>query len=329
MNLDSVRALKMSLAADITTAVPAPVTIFAAAGANRRPVAAAAPIALGVAPAKGKDFKLAIRIQKDTARAQKQVERITLEAKGEVDVRFVGKIRKCATPWYQQTQRPLRIGCSVGHVNITAGTLGCFVKPRGGNGLLILSNNHVLADENRASRGDAIIQPGDADGGSSPGDKVATLQKFVRMKSGVPNFVDGAVAKVLAGVGYDPLRLQGASKLAGKGASFLDAGAKVAKLGRTTGFTRGRVTAFELDNVVVGYDTDNYRFDNQIEIEGAGAKAFSAGGDSGSLIFDEDLLGVALLFAGGDEGGSNGKGLTYANPLDVVLDALGIDLLLA
>ena len=44
----------------------------------------------------------------------------------------------------------------------------------------------------------------------------------------------------------------------------------MSKVGRTTGKTLGRVTAFELDNVVVGYDIGNLRFDNQIEIEGAG-----------------------------------------------------------
>ena len=37
---------------------------------------------------------------------------------------------------------------------------------------------------------------------------------------------------------------------------------------------------------------------------------------------------VALLFAGGDVGGSNGKGLTYANPLHTALDKLKIVLAL-
>ena len=87
------------------------------------------------------------------------------------------------------------------------------------------------------------------------------------------------------------------------------------------------MTAFELDNIVVSYDIGNLRFDNQIEVEGTGTKAFSDGGDSGSLIFDEGNLGVGLLFAGGDSGGSNDKGLTYANPLKAVLDALKVNLL--
>jgi hypothetical protein len=53
----------------------------------------------------------------------------------------------------------------------------------------------------------------------------------------------------------------------------------------------------------------------------------SQGGDSGSLIVDADRKAVAILFAGGDLGGSNGKGLTFANPIDAVLKALKIELL--
>jgi len=43
---------------------------------------------------------------------------------------------------------------------------------------------------------------------------------------------------------------------------------------------------------------------------------------------DRELRGVALLFAGGDQGGTNGRGLTYANPLQEVLDRLKVDLML-
>ena len=122
--------------------------------------------------------------------------------------------------------------------------------------------------------------------------------------------------------------LRGLGKLSGLGDAFLDEGTEVAKLGRTTGLTRGRVTAFEMDNVVVGYDIGNVRFDDQVEIEGAGDGPFSDGGDSGSLIVGRDKRGVALLFAGSDQGGANGQGLTYANPLRAVLDALKVELAL-
>jgi hypothetical protein len=82
-----------------------------------------------------------------------------------------------------------------------------------------------------------------------------------------------------------------------------------------------------MDNVIVAYDMGDVKFDNQIEIEGTGDGAFSDGGDSGSLIVDDGMQGVALLFSGSDQGGANGHGLTYANPLRQVLDELKVDLL--
>jgi len=40
----------------------------------------------------------------------------------------------------------------------------------------MLSNNHVLANSNAAKKGDAILQPGSADGGSKT---VARLECFI------------------------------------------------------------------------------------------------------------------------------------------------------
>jgi len=78
--------------------------------------------------------------------------------------------------------------------------------------------------------------------------------------------------------------------------------------------------------VTVEYDLGILTFDNQIEIEGSGQRSFSDAGDSGSLIVDDDMMASALLFAGGDHGGSNGKGVTYANPINAVLQALAVTL---
>ena len=105
-------------------------------------------------------------------------------------------------------------------------------------------------------------------------------------------------------------------------------GEQVAKIGRTTSVTRGRVTAIELDNVVVGYGDDmgEISFDNQIEVESTGTGPFSRGGDSGSLVYRADGVALGLLFAGSESGGENGTGLTYINPIDAVLDALGVTL---
>lgn len=141
------------------------------------------------------------------------------------------------------------------------------------------------------------------------------------------NSVDCAVASLSDRLKFRGARVSTLGNLSGLGDEILKDEAAVAKVGRTTGLTRGRVTAFELDNVVVGFDLGDLRFDNQIEIEGAGAGLFCDGGDSGSLIVDGDCRAIALLFAGSDQGGANGRGLTYGNPIRAVLDALKVDLL--
>jgi hypothetical protein len=283
-------------------------------------------LAVGIAPLSRMQYRIAVRVQRRALLEGPHIDRIRKAARGEVDVRYVGQIVKRATPWYRRRGRPLRIGLSVGHYNITVGTLGAFIRRRSDNALGILSNNHVLADENRGSAGDDNLQPGKYDGGTRPNDVIGALARFVRLSTSKVNFVDCAVGILKPSIGH-VLEIKGVGQLTGVG-PVPETRARVSKLGRTTGLTRGRVTAFELDNVIVGYDIGNLRFDGQIEIEGAGAGPFSDGGDSGSLIVDGDRRGVGLLFAGGDQGGTNGRGLTYASPLEDVLDRLTVDLVI-
>jgi hypothetical protein len=302
-------------------------------------------VALGVAP-HGRDYRLAIRLQRAGLRDSPLVGHLTDQARGEVDIRLVGRIdkrtrahavsrrgaarRPAAVPWYQQNTRPLLIGASVGHVAVTAGTIGAFVD-RGGL-VSILSNNHVLANEDQAVAGDLILQRAAFDGGARPSERVARLSRWVRLKRRGANLVDAAIASVDENVEHDVSLLRALvggrnRRLRGLGPRPVDEGDVVYKVGRTTGATRGRVTAFDLDNVVVNYDAGNLRFDGQIEIEGTGSGPFSDGGDSGSLIVNSRMEAVALLFAGSDAGGRDGAGLTYANPIQQVLADLKASLL--
>jgi hypothetical protein len=74
----------------------------------------------------------------------------------------------------------------------------------------------------------------------------------------------------------------------------------------------------------VQYDQGLYTFDDQIEVDGV-AGAFSAGGDSGSVIWrSADRAPLGLLFAGSALGGSAGGGVTFANALTTVLAALDV-----
>jgi hypothetical protein len=327
MNIESARSLKESLMANLVPSLVERLPVARAYGLPAGPVKTVEEnpraLALGVSPAK-KGYRLAVRVQHRALLESDKIRQITARAKGEVDVKYIGRVH-IRSNGLRSRHRPLVMGCSIGHYQITAGSLGAFVKPKAGGAISILSNNHVLANENRGKRGDAILQPGDYDGGKNPVDEVAKLGKFVRLRRRGANLVDAALAAVNEGIKIDPITLTGVGKLKGVSATPLADELEVRKAGRTTGTTRGIVTAFELDGVMVDYDIGTLRFDNQLEIE-AEDKAFSAGGDSGSLIVDSSCYAVALLFAGSDQGGTEGHGTTYANPIQTVLDALGVAL---
>lgn len=308
MRLSSVRELKNQLLArsEIHALVSRLVPEF------RR-----SPVALGVCRAQ-QGYRLAVRVQHTLPGIQALVDQIASRARGEVEVRVVGRVFKQA-PWYRGRNRPLRVGGSLGHHAITAGTLGAFVT-RGDGHDLILSNNHVLANENRGRVGDPILQPGPTDGGRRPRDCVARLEKYVHLRSARINRVDCAMAALEEDVEYFANWLERLGPIAGVRTAPLEEAEPVFKLGRTTGRTRGRISAVEVDELEVGFDAGDLSFDDQIEIEPAGNVPFSLGGDSGSLIVDEERRAVGLLFAGND------ADATYANPIRAVLDALGVEL---
>lgn len=276
-------------------------------------------IALGVAPGRrSNDYRLAVRIQSRDFLSGSRINAITRAARNEVDIDYIGLPIKRSS-----RQRPIHPGVSVGHYKITAGTLGAIVRVGIDGKARILSNNHVLADENRAAPGDEILQPGVLDGGQVGQDRVAILDKFVRLTKNRANKVDAALAVVDSNIDFDPsIPNLGRFTEIVRPENVIN----VAKLGRTTGLTRGRVTAIEVDAVAVRFSTGILRFDGQIEISGTSkTKPFSDGGDSGSLIVDpRRQAAVGLLFAGSDQGGANELGVTYATPLDVVFDQLGV-----
>ena len=200
--------------------------------------------------------------------------------------------------------RPAKGGYSVGHKNITAGTIATCVYDLlpGGIGIppkyYILSNNHVLADSNAAAIGDAVLQPGPVDGGTNPADRIARLSRFIPITftptplANHNNLVDAAVAE---GEFHDLDRgiywighVRGWRKKA-----KVTVGTIVQKTGRTTNYTTGKITAI---NAVIDV---NYgggkvaRFKDQIVTTN-----MSAGGDSGSLVTTLDNVAVGLLFAG-------------------------------
>ena len=319
---DSARELKARLSQRLSEAPT--VAASSVGGATRW-----SGVALGLRPVGPDQVHLAIRVI-DQSDADLVLRGLDDVSRKEVDVRVIGRVHPLSSPGtspgeLQQRVRPLRPGLSIGHPDVTAGTLGGFVRRPGTEGLLVLSNNHVLADSDAADEGDPALQPGVADGGTAA-DRIGALRAFVRLTADPGNLVDAAVAALDPGVEADPAGYPGGALLATVAAADdLDPEELVEKVGRTTGHTRGRITAVEVDGVGVQYDDGVHTFDDQVELEGL-TGAFSAGGDSGSVIWrSRDRAPLGLLFAGSTEGGSAGGGVTFANPLATVLRDLGVE----
>jgi hypothetical protein len=263
---------------------------------------------------------------------------------GEVktDVVETGVIR--ALQGHKDRWRPAPGGVSIGHADITAGTLGCLVTRDGE--LCILSNNHVLANSNAAQRGDPIIQAGRYDGGTL-NDQIATLEDFIPINFGasaatcptakglesllnwlakllgsshrvmafqeVPdrNLVDAAIARPLS---EDLVEKRILEIGVPRGTRKATLGTQVKKSGRTTGFTTGRITQIHVTSQVSYGEGQNAVFEDQLM-----AGAMSQGGDSGSAVLDEEDFVVGLLFAGSDA-------TTIINPIQFVLEALNVEI---
>lgn len=263
------------------------------------------------------------------------------------DVIEVGEIRLLSIR--TEKSRPARPGMSIGHYKITAGTFGAVVKDEKTGEPLILSNNHVLANatdgsDGKSSIGDPILQPGSYDGGSMS-DVIAHLERFIpiiknsgqtscpvatrieklvnsflkflkpdyRMQfiktTSSHNLIDAAVAKPLKSE-YITAEIMDMGKI--NGITEPKIGMAVKKSGRTSGVTMSEIKALDVVLKVMLGPSEEATFYEQI-LTGPLAQP----GDSGSLVVDENMNAVGLLFAGSDEA-------TIINPIINVMKLLKV-----
>jgi len=194
-------------------------------------------------------------------------------------------------PIYQRRVRPAMGGLSIGHYDISAGTFGCLVADR--RERYVLSNNHVLANENRGTEGDPILQPGRFDGGKVDRDVLARLVTYVALDPDGVNVVDAALAEPHQAEDVTPDVLN-VGRL--KGSRDPRLGEEVRKSGRTTRLTRGIVEDASA-TIRVGYSRGSFVFQDQMIVR-ASSGTFSSGGDSGSVIVGQDSKALGLLFGG-------------------------------
>ena len=280
----------------------------------------AAPVAaIGVAPGKGKDYKLAVRIFKGCEKHEAALMRGLGKHEGEIDLAVGVRYKKRLT---------LRAGGSCGHYKITAGTLGGFVEDD--DNYYMMSNNHVFANSNFAFGGDRILSPGPIDITGSF-DVIGNLERWSLLSKEATDGVDVAVARFSDDVDFfRPWSYTGIGTIKKAHVTNRFSVTRVIKRGRTTGVRRGTVSAFELDGVQIDYGTPTdpaiVTFNDQIEVIGSPPRRdFSAGGDSGSFIIDRDTMKVyALLYGGGPD--NNGIDRTLAHFIPEVFGAMNVRL---
>lgn len=266
----------------------------------------------------------------------------------ETDIVEIGQVKMLGVRTTRE--RPCQPGVSIAHYKSTAGTLGAIVKDKNTKQLMVLSNNHVLANgsslqEVRAKAGDPILQPGPYDGGKLD-DRIGSLYRYVPLvknvsKSDCPvalamsrgatrilnivkqdyeirlykhfkteNTVDCALAKL------DSMEIAMASIMdIGdiRGISEAKPGDKVQKSGRTTGLTRGVVKSIGTTLQVEMKEDEKIWFSDQVVTDMP-----SQPGDSGALVLKENRDVVGLLFAGSEK-------LTIFNRISNVIDRLAIE----
>lgn len=263
----------------------------------------------------GSTGELALRVYVDRKRAKAAVsnpvpKEVSLPelGKAQTDVVEIGVLEAES---FTSRVRPAMPGCGVSHPDVSVGTFGCLVRKRGEDqGLYILSNSHVLADEGVAHVGDDIVQPGILDGGTLPADVIGSLTEFVPFiftANGFPNLMDAAIARVRRRPSVtDLIRILGyAPRGVGR---VLRRGMPVKKVGRTTDFTTGIVNdvhfRFSLDYKLPGHRSQFYGRAGHRNSGRVGFRdqvlctRYTAGGDSGSAVLNRYGRVIGLHFAG-------------------------------
>lgn len=241
------------------------------------------------------------------------------------DVIIVPKGRKRVD---RSEHRPLTGGVQISNGKGHVGTLGCFAKRLSDDKLLLLTNEHVLFSDG-AQAGEKIGQP-------TVENNCCCCCAYTEGVIGTiltTNFnntsIDCAIATIDPKIAIDHILTNSmtTSELRIEGTSIAVVGDLVRKVGRTSGLTNGIVnsingTVFLSDGTTINKSGQIFirPVDSESFTEGTNnKKAFSDGGDSGSIIIDEFDEVIGLLWGGDPDTFSVDE--TYACHIDDVLDA--------
>jgi len=230
---------------------------------------------------------------------------------------------------YPATLGGISIEAVANPVAAGGGTLGVHAKDNVSGGLRALSNSHVL-QELGATVGMPVVQPARPNG-SAPADQIGVVEKIPPPQTWVSGpragWVDCGTATLSVRsakseiVGIGPVL---GTRLVDQLPPF---GQKlnVRKRGAVTGLTHGFVRAVNGSFLLDPDDPNSPLVTGDITIEfdrnhaGNEAPRFSAKGDSGSAVVDDDGKVIGLLWGGTADGM-----FAYVGPIDLIEDLLDV-----
>jgi hypothetical protein len=245
-------------------------------------------VGVGIGASQGGEPVVDVLMREEVAEAGRLAKQFPKQIGGvPVRVSYIGDLVPL-TAGRVALQRPVTPGTSIAPAGSTwVGTLGAITTD--GKSYYALSNNHVLAFVDTLPMGTDILQPAAADGGLDA-DVIGQLVRTVPLLSGVPD-VDCALVS---------LTVEHRAVIDSLGSVTTVAapriGSAVRKVGRTSGLTHGTIHNVGVI-LTVPYPTCDVVLTDQFIVLSEGTP-FSRGGDSGSMIVDEDRNAIGLVVAG-------------------------------
>ncbi|HEU4888465.1 MAG TPA: hypothetical protein VFV49_11290 [Thermoanaerobaculia bacterium] len=238
----------------------------------------------------------------------------------DIDIREIG----VSPPALELPPAPLaaalNIGMGIRHERGNIGSLGFFARRNGTRGFV--SCNHVIAIKDRGRNRDKIL--------NDQGSHIGTLARFHKLQFSVGGIFQPRADCAYASVSDDlfpeqPGEIAGVGKLLPQRPRLTKA-MTVHKIGRASSQTRGKIVSADYDEFEAFFGNEFQAIlDNVIEIEsdqpaGAEFPSFAMDGDSGALVFSDDLMPVGMVFY---VRGAH----TFANRIDLVERALRVKMI--
>ncbi len=277
MNLQEIQSIRDELLNRVTEALGGQQGSDNAQGAE--PAAARLPFAAGISVRNDKDLALEVRVDPGNTKALKEVEalkkkkpRLLVTIQNFFSSANAVELDPDPHPVLTRKAETLYPGLSIGHKEVRAGTLGAFVKCNDGKAG-ILTAGHVIGRIGIEDNWGWVYQPGLPDVRIMRARRrIGRVRDFPDLAVANINIIDAGIVEVQKswvgritntipslGTPVDGVEIGGAALTIDE-LQNLGSRPKVWKVGRKTGYTEGRMTAFDVNGVTVDYGGGRLHF---------------------------------------------------------------------